>query len=194
MWGVLCKNFFQRYVPEKSTTLDLGAGFCEFINSITSKNKIACDINEDMRAYADDDVEVIIGDSVNMPMIGNESVDVVFISNLFEHLVKEDIVKTLMEVKRILKPGGKILILQPNIRYCVRDYWMYYDHITPLDDRSMTEVLEIIGYEILKCIPRFLPYTTKGKYPKSALLVKLYLKLPFLHKILGQQLFLIAKK
>ncbi|MGV8124311.1 MAG: hypothetical protein AB2L14_31580 [Candidatus Xenobiia bacterium LiM19] len=31
MYEVLCKGFFQKYVPENSTVLDLAAGYCEFI-------------------------------------------------------------------------------------------------------------------------------------------------------------------
>jgi hypothetical protein len=58
MWGVLCKYFFQRYVKKDAVVLDLAAGYCEFINNITAKRKIAVDLNEDIRQFADNDVEV----------------------------------------------------------------------------------------------------------------------------------------
>ncbi|MGV8124310.1 MAG: hypothetical protein AB2L14_31575 [Candidatus Xenobiia bacterium LiM19] len=117
----------------------------------------------------------------------------IFVSNFFEHLPKNEIILTLKEIKRLLKKNGSLLVLQPNIRYCYRDYWMFFDHITPLDDRSLCEALEVEGFTIKECRPRFLPYTTKSRLPKSLFLVKVYLLLPILHHFFGQQAFIWAK-
>jgi general stress protein 26 len=35
IWRVLCSDFFQQYVKPDDTVLDVGAGYCEFINNIT---------------------------------------------------------------------------------------------------------------------------------------------------------------
>ena len=75
-----------------------------------------------------------------------------------------------------------------------KDYWMFFDHVSPLDDRSLVEVLEITGFVIKECIPRFLPYTMKSRLPKSLIFLKIYLMLPVLWKIFGQQTFLMAEK
>ena len=136
MYQVLCADFFQKYIPEDATVLEIGAGYCEFINNIRAKKKIALDLNPDIKKFAGDDVEAVIASSTDMKLMKNESIDVVFANNFFEHLSKEDIVKTIREVNRVLKRGGKFIILQPNIRFCFKDYWMFFDHITPLDDRS----------------------------------------------------------
>ena len=95
---------------------------------------------------------------------------------------------------QVLKMGGKFIILQPNIRFCFKDYWMFFDHITPLDDRSLSEILEINGFKVVECKPKFLPYTTKSKLPKSIFLIKLYLKFPLMWRIFGKQAFIYAKK
>jgi len=63
---------------------------------------------------------------------------------------------------------------------------MFFDHITPLDDRSLCEILEIIGFKIVECKSKFLPYTTKSRLPKSTILLKIYLKIPILQKIFGK--------
>lgn len=86
------------------------------------------------------------------------------------------------------------LVLQPNIRYCYKDYWMFFDHITPLDDRSLTEVLEINGFNVIECKPKFLPYTTKSNLPKSIILLKIYLRFPIIQQIVGKQAFIYAVK
>lgn len=194
IWSVLCKDFFQEYIPESSVVLDVGAGYCEFINAIKAKEKIALDLNPDVKKFADEDVKVILSNSVNMRGIKDESVDVVFVSNFLERLSKEDIVKTIREIYRVLRESGRLLILQPNIRYCYKDYWMFFDHLTPLDDRSISEVLELNGFRVVVCKSKFLPYTTKCKLPKFMFLIKFYLKFSFLHCLFGKQAFICAEK
>ena len=50
------------------------------------------------------------------------------------------------------------------------------------------------GFDIKTCIDRFLPFTTQGALPTHPLLVKLYLKFPFVWKLLGKQFFIVAQK
>lgn len=194
MYRALCEDFFQQYIPEDSTVLDVAAGYCEFINNIKAKKKIALDINPDTAGYAGKDVEVVTEPSTDMSKIGSAAIDAVFVSNFFEHLNKADISATLREIYRVLRKGGRLLILQPNFRYCHKDYWMFFDHITELDDRSLSEALEINNFKIIECRPKFLPYTTKSRFPKSIFLVRLYLKIGILQKILGKQAFICAEK
>ena len=194
MWKTLCEHFFQRYVPRNASVVDVGCGYCEFINHIQCAKKIAVDLNPDAKKFAKVGVEVIITDSTDMKAVKDNSVDIVFMSDFLEHLTKEDIIDTLREIWRILRPGGKLLILQPNIRYCLRDYWMFFDHVTPLDDRSISEVLGATAFEVTECRSRFLPYTTKSCLRNFAFLLKAYLKMPFLHRIFGQQAFIVAEK
>lgn len=194
MWQVLCNDFFQSYIPNDAVVLEIGAGYCEFINNIKAKRKLALDLNPDMKEFANNDIEVFLSGSTNMSQIKDNSCDIAFTSNFFEHLSKQDIVKTIKEAHRVLKLGGEILILQPNIRFCYKDYWNFFDHVTALDDRSLVEALEINGFKVIKCLPKFLPYSTKSKLPKNIFLIKLYLKLPFLQYIFGKQTFIVARK
>ncbi|MBU0667289.1 MAG: methyltransferase domain-containing protein [Nanoarchaeota archaeon] len=194
MYKLLCSNFFQKYIPKNAIVLDVAAGYCEFANSIKAKKKIALDLNSDVKKFANNDVEVILSSSTNMNQIKNETIDIAFTSNFFEHLDKDNILKTINELHRVLKKDGKFLILQPNIRYCYKDYWMFFDHITPLDDRSLSEVLEVNGFKIMECKPKFLPYTTKSKLLKSIFLLKIYLMMPIIQRIMGKQAFIYAKK
>lgn len=194
MWEILCRDFFQKYIPESSAVLDVGAGYCEFINKIKAIKKIALDLNPDITEFASSDVETVLSGSTYLGQIKDASIDIAFTSNFLEHLSKEDIVKTFQEVYRVLKKNGKFLIIQPNIRYCYKDYWMFFDHITPLDDRSISEVLEVTGFKVIECKPRFLPFTTKSKLPKSLFLLKIYLKIPVFQQIFGEQAFIYAIK
>ncbi|MDI6810225.1 MAG: class I SAM-dependent methyltransferase [archaeon] len=108
MYQVLCADFFQKYIPDDAIVLEIGAGYCEFINNIKAKKKIALDLNPDIKKFAGDDVEAVISSSTDMKQIKNEYVDVAFANNFFEHLSREDIIKTIREVNRVLKRGGDL--------------------------------------------------------------------------------------
>jgi SAM-dependent methyltransferase len=194
MWKVLCADYFQRFVPRDATVVEIAAGYCEFINNIDARRRIAVDINPESTRRAADGVEVVLTTSSDLSMIPSGSVDIAFTSNFFEHITREEIAATVREVHRVLAPGGRILILQPNIRYVQRDYWMFFDHITAIDDRALCELLELVGYRIELDLPRFLPYTTQSRLPKSIGLLRLYLRLPILWRFFGGQAFIVGAK
>ena len=192
IWEVLCSDFFQRWVPPDATVLDVAAGHCEFINNIRAGRKLAVDLNPDVAVRAAPDVETHVCRSDDMAALPDDSVDRAFVSNFFEHVPREVIVSTLSEIRRVLRPDGRLMVLQPNVRYCAKDYWMFFDHITPVDDRALVEALSGAGYDVEVCLPRFLPYTTKSRLPSGPGLVRLYLKVPLAWRVLGAQAFIVA--
>jgi len=194
MWSVLCADFFSRYVRPDDTVLEVAAGHCEFINQIAARRRIALDLNPDVRRHAGPGVEVLVGSSTDLGAVPDGSVDVAFVSNFFEHVPREVILATLREIRRVLAPGtGRLLVLQPNIRYCARDYWMFFDHVTALDDRSLAEALGLAGFDVEQMIARFLPYTTKSRLPRSLFLVRTYLRVPLAWRLLGAQSLAVAR-
>ena len=199
MWDVLCRDFFQQFIPPPACVMEIAAGHCEFINHIRCGEKIAVDINEDTARLATPDVRVMLTPATDLDGIEDGSVDRIFISNFLEHLSKPDIVRVLHACHAKLRAegplgAGQIMILQPNIRYCARDYWMFFDHITPLDDSSLAEALSLTGFRMVKMIPRFLPYTAVKSGTVSMWAIRLYLKFPLAWRWLGGQAFAIAER
>ena len=84
------------------------------------------------------------------------------------------------------------MILQPNVRLLPGAYWDFFDHHTPLTERSLVEALTMRDMDILRVIGRFLPYTTKSLLPQSPALVRLYLRFPPAWWLLGKQSFVLA--
>ncbi|WP_372485304.1 class I SAM-dependent methyltransferase [Stenotrophomonas sepilia] len=195
IWQVLCSEYFSKFVSASDTVVDIGAGYCEFINNIPAAGKIAVDLNPDVRRFAADGVRIINESCMAVASIPDASVDAVFMSNFLEHLPSKDLVlQTLRESARMLKPGGRAIILQPNIRFLYDEYWDYFDHHTALSDRSLVEGVLMAGLEPRVVIPRFLPYTTKSRLPQAPWLVSLYLKIPLAWYILGKQALVVAYK
>jgi SAM-dependent methyltransferase len=192
VWKTLCEYFFQTYIPLDSCILDIAAGYCEFLNNIKAKQKIAFDLNPLTRKYANPDISVHVKSFFDITP-KSLIVDVIFASNVFEHLnSKADIITAFELFRQLLRPSGKILILQPNIRYTKEAYWDFIDHKIPLTDRSLIEAAEMSGFKLVKNIPRFLPYTTRSQLPQYPFLVYTYLKLmPVSGWLFGQQSFLV---
>lgn len=193
LWNVLCEDFFSRWVPPEATVLDLAAGHCEFINNIVAARRIAVDLNPDVRLRAAPGVEAYVSRSDDLADLVTGSIDRVFISNFFEHVTRDVIISTLAEVRRVLHPDGRLLVLQPNVRFCARDYWMFFDHITPIDDRALAEAFNMTGFDVELSVPRFLPYTTKSRLPSGRAFVRLYLKVPLAWRVLGDQAFMVGR-
>ena len=206
MWKILCEEFFNRYVKSSDDVLDLAAGYCDFINNIAIPSagqsrgrRIAVDLNPDVKAHAADFVEVYNSPAQDLGFLGDDSIDAIFVSNFFEHVrEKEDILSILRECLRVLRPEGKLMILQPNIKYLPGEYWDFFDHYTPLTEKSMCEALSIIRggtyFSVTTLIDRFLPYTTKSRLPQYGWMIKLYCHCPLAWKILGKQMFIVAQK
>jgi ubiquinone/menaquinone biosynthesis C-methylase UbiE len=119
----------------------------------------------------------------------------VFTSNFFEHLdSKDELIDTLKEIHRVLKPGGRIMVLQPNIRLVGNQYWDYVDHTLPLTEKSLEEAFHLTSFTTEYKKTRFLPYTANSKIPAFPLLIKSYLRLPFIQYLMGKQTFIIGIK
>ena len=196
IWRVLVRAVFSRWIEPESTVVDLGAGYCEFINAVEARRRIAIDLNPDTAASAAPGVEVHAAPVERLSFIADEEVDVVFTSNFFEHLpTKALLTATVEEALRVLKPGGRLIAMGPNVRLVPGAYWDYFDHVLPLSERSLAELLDLCGFELERVEARFLPYTTKSAIPQWPWLVRLYLAArPLSSFLMGKQFLVIARK
>jgi SAM-dependent methyltransferase len=194
VWRILCSSYFDQLIGPHQDVLDLGCGYGEFINNVNARSKIAVDRNSDISGHLHADVKFIHCDAAEIDL-PNGSVDVVFTSNFLEHLAnKTECDSVFAEVLRVLRPGGRLIVMGPNIKYCHRVYWDFYDHQLPLSHLSLEEGLVASGYDVVLNIPRFLPFTMKGRMPSSETAIRLYLSLPLAWPVLGKQFLVVARK
>ncbi|MBI2245329.1 MAG: methyltransferase domain-containing protein [Nocardioides sp.] len=196
LWEVLVRDVFQRYVPPEGTVVDLGAGRCEFVNAVAAGRRIAVDLNPDTATHAAVGVEVLTTRSDDLGALPDGVVDTVFTSNFFEHLpTKADLMSTLRECHRVTRPGGRLVVLMPNIRHLPGRYWDYLDHHLPLTDLSVAEALELTGYRVEERIGRFLPYTIKdARFEVRPFMVRGYLRCRPAWRVLGKQMLVVGRR
>lgn len=195
VWQVLTQSFFNRWVLPGDSVLDLGCGYGEFINNIKARQKFGMDLNPDTPEYLAKDVHYCQQDCSDEWQIEDGKLDAVFTSNFFEHLPdKECLKRTLRQALRCLKPGGRIIAMGPNIKYLPGLYWDFFDHHTILTEQSLSEVLELVGFQMVRVTPRFLPYTLVNGPDYPLLMLRAYLMMPFLWRLKGRQFLVVAKK
>lgn len=195
IWKVICKVYLQKFIRNSDTVVDVACGYGEFLNNIVANKKIAVDLNSDALIFLNSDIEFNQRMATELSAVITGGADVVFTSNFLEHLPNKNVMDIFLDQVQIaLKPGGKYIILGPNLRYLPGQYWDFYDHHLGLTHLSLCEALQLKGFNIQICIDRFLPFTTQGSLPTHPWLVWLYLKLPFAWKMFGKQFFIVAQK
>jgi ubiquinone/menaquinone biosynthesis C-methylase UbiE len=192
VWRAITE-YLQKYVNEKTDcVLDLGAGYCDFINNINAPIKFAIDINPAGEQYCKQGVTFYNAPIDNLTVIPDGSVDVLFASNLLEHLDDLELQGALKEFNRILKSGSRVILMQPNYRYAYKEYFDDYTHKKVFTHISLRDFFEAHGFEAIKVMPKFLPFSLKSRLPKSYILTKLYLA--SFYKPMAKQMLLVFKK
>lgn len=188
LWKALYEYHLKDYIKEDYCVLELGAGFGYFINNVQCRKRIAVDIWEEFQTYLDSSIVSKVCNIAELDFIENNSVDFVFASNVFEHVSKLELIRCLNTLKKKLKDGGTLNIIQPNFKYAFKEYFDDFTHETIYTDIGLSDLLESQGYIIIEKYPKYLPFKINSKTPSIPILIKLYLKLPI--KPFGKQMFI----
>jgi hypothetical protein len=100
---------------------------------------------------------------------------------------------TLGGVRRVLRSGGRLILVQPNFRLRPHEYFDDYTHIAVFTDRSLPDMLAANGFAREHVEARFLPLTLKSRLSFGHRLVPLYLRLPW-RPMAGQMLVIATRR
>jgi 2-polyprenyl-3-methyl-5-hydroxy-6-metoxy-1,4-benzoquinol methylase len=194
MWREVVR-YLQRWFPTDGSILDIACDRGDFIRHVRARERWATDLR-DVSAGLPSDVRFIQADGRELlNVLPAAAFDGIFMSNYLEHLPSSDaIIEQLRVSAGLLRSGGRVVILQPNIRLTGAAYWDFIDHRTPLTERSLVEAAEIAGFRTIAVVTRFLPYTTKSRLPRHPLLVRAYLAFPPAWRLLGRQTLYVGER
>jgi SAM-dependent methyltransferase len=172
--------------------LDPAAGRGEFINNVPASERWAVDAVAYEEGTHAPGTKVIVSDIFDADLPGGYF-DGVWVSNFLEHLPTQEAVAAFLEkMHAVLAPGGRIAIMGPNFRYCADEYFDCADHTLIFTHLAIEEHLYAAGFEPSKTVPRYLPYSFRGRLPPSRALTRHYLRTPFAWKLLGKQFLVLG--
>lgn len=159
-WAVKSYAFYADKISlDGKTVLDAGCGpggKTLFFAGKGCSKIIGADIDESHIAHANKflqkqnapNVEYIVADLSQIPF-PNDSFDIIFLNDVFEHIERPILSKVLAECKRVLKPGGKICMEFPP--WTSFDASHLYDHIyipwcqNIFSERTLVNVIRHLG-------------------------------------------------
>ena len=132
--------FYDTNINSGSKVIDLGYGDGSFLKSL-ERNKVEC------KGY---DYDTINFENDKIPEASN-TIDFITSNSVIEHL--NDCTNLLQEAHRILKPGGKLILITPNFFF---DYKNFYDdptHVNPFTIEKLETLLDMSGFKNIKVLP-----------------------------------------
>lgn len=132
--------FYNTKINAGSKVIDLGYGDGSFLKSL-ERNKV------ESKGY---DYDTVNFENDEIPEASN-TIDFITSNSVIEHL--SDPTNLLKEAHRILKPGGKLILITPNFFY---DYKNFYDdptHVNPFTIEKLETMLDICGFKNINVLP-----------------------------------------
>jgi SAM-dependent methyltransferase len=193
VWKAVVSYLQNRYIPPEAAVLELGAGYCVFINQVRAKEKFALDQCDIIKTHAASDVRTFVQSCTDLSNLPTAKFDVVFASNLLEHLTLPEAGATLDQARNALKPGGRLILLQPNFAYAYRQYFDDVSHLQIFTHVSLVDFLKLHDFSVQDVKAKFLPFSMRGnRIPTLPWLVTLYLHSPI--KPFAGQMLVIGRK
>jgi hypothetical protein len=186
--------FVHERMGRPQRVLDPAAGRCEFINAVPAVERWAVDQTDYAERDAAPGVTTVVSDIMDAEL-PEAHFDGVWVSNFLEHLLSQEQTAAFLErMRAAMAPGGRIAVMGPNFRYCAREYFDCADHTLVYTHTAIAEHLYAAGFEPERIVPRFLPYSFRGRLPATPLTTRLYLRAPARWALLGQQFLVIGRR
>ncbi len=140
--------------------LDIGCGAGDFLTYAQSKGWEVCGIepNEKAKTHSEKRLNAKIFKPEEIVNFNNNTFDVVTLWHVLEHI--EDLNEQIGQLKRILKPQGRVIIALPNLNsadaHHYREFWAAYDvprHLYHFSFKNIRELMQKHQFRFLKREP-----------------------------------------
>lgn len=157
-------RYFKLFFPKDKSTkiLDIGCGFGQLLLKLKEReyiNSKGIDISKEA-------CDCCKSQGLNVERIKNivsyceqtkEKYDIILMSHVLEHIEKEEIIKTLIAIRKyLLAKNGKFCVMVPNAQSNTGCYWGYEDftHKTLFTSGSLFYVLCAAGFKKIEFIDK----------------------------------------
>ena len=108
-----------RCVPREATVLEIGAGYCCWINALSASRRVAVDAWPEIARHVGAGCRRRASwtSPTGLAPFADGSFDVVLASNVLEHFEPDAAATLIAEWCALLRPGGRLIVMQPNFRY-----------------------------------------------------------------------------
>jgi len=170
-------TYLQKFTPN-GKVLEIGGGFCSFINAISSQEKSVVESGEHIKEYANGDVKVFVQQYNKLDNFKTNYFDAIFVSNAFEYLEKIQFEEMVAEIKRVLKADGTFIAVLPDQKALGDAYFDDYRRNLVFTSASFIDVLQSNDFYVVLNKPKLLPEEFTSFIFSSAFLTKLYFASP----------------
>jgi SAM-dependent methyltransferase len=193
VWTVI-SEYLAPLIAPTAHVLEIGAGYCYWINSVRAARRVAVDLWEKLPEHAAAGVEPVRHDlSEGLAALGDQTFDAILASNVLEHFELPAVARLVRDVFQRLNPGGHLIVIQPNYFHSYRHYFDDYTHRSIFSHVSLPALLREYEFLIERVEPRFMPYSLRGsRWPIRPWLIRWYLRLPF--RPWAGQMLIVAQK
>jgi SAM-dependent methyltransferase len=194
VWQAIAAHL-ARWVPADAAVIEIGAGYCGWVNAVRAGRRVAVDAWPELPRHAAPGVQPVVLDlgGHGLRALGDAAFDVALASNVLEHFEPDGASVLVADLAALLRPGGRLLVIQPNFRYAYRRYFDDFTHRSIFTDVSLAALLRTHGFHIEASAPRFLPYSMRdGRWPVARWAVRAYLRSPI--KPWAGQMLIVARK
>jgi ubiquinone/menaquinone biosynthesis C-methylase UbiE len=142
--------FARRFVSSTSTVAEIGAGHCQLAVALAPycRSIYAVDVADlSPRGSTPTNFKHVRTDGVRVPL-PDESVDVAISNQVMEHLHPDDVPDQLLEITRVVRPGGCYICTTPNRLYGPHDVSGFYgtDACQVVDNAYVAKGLHLKEY------------------------------------------------
>jgi SAM-dependent methyltransferase len=141
--------------------LDFGCGFGQNLHALKRlgfESAEGCDINSRAILSCVENGLKVSNLDISSDFYDNQLdyYDIVYATHVLEHIPIDAVVDVLRSIKKILRPGGKVVISVPNAQAYTGPYWRYEDftHHTLYTSGSLKYILLEAGFSQVQLIDR----------------------------------------
>ena len=153
-------EFIKKIIPKKSRVLEIGSGHGFFLEimKINGFDIIGYDISKEKRKYSKKVTDVPVYDiNINEKIPADNKFDIVVLFHTLEHITEP--ITLLKNIKKLLKPKGKILIEVPNsddfhlkLNKFYKEFYWERAHIHYFSSKILKNVIHKSGFKNIRTV------------------------------------------